>query len=151
MQKEFFKLKKEKQRNFIIKNLLKDDYFKEYHNIFSSTFVENIYLKNQQKEKIKIRNEFINNKITNLLRKYKDNVIDLHIHSTNKYFYDKILKQKLKLSNMINENVLNYRDEFGFTIKELIKDTYESTKNIVKNQELSLEPIVNIIPPFITK
>ena len=62
MQKEFIKLSLEKQRKFIVKNLLKDNYFKQFHNIFKNIFVENIFPRTQQKELVKLRNNYINDK-----------------------------------------------------------------------------------------
>lgn len=142
MQKEFLKLTLDKQRKFIIKNLLKDELFKEFHDEIKSNFVEIIYSKVQQKELIKLRNIYINNKITKILRKYKDNIIDLSSYSANIFFYEQALKQKNKLLKIVNINILNYKDEYGFMIKELIMDIWHDTKNILTIQELSLESIV---------
>ncbi len=149
MQKEFNKLPLDKQRKFLVKNLLKDIYFKEFHDKFKTNFVENIYSKAQQKELIKLRNMYINDKITNILRKYKDSIIDLSNFTTNKYFYDQALKQKMKLENIINTDVLNYKDEYGFTTKELIIETWHNIQKIVTIEKLSLEPIINNITPII--
>ena len=146
MQKEFCKLPSDKQRKFIVKNLLKDEYFKQFHDIFKCNFVENIYPKAQQKEFIKLRNNYINNKITKILRKYKDNIIDLYNFPTNKYFYDQALKQKKKLCSTINIDILNYKDEHGFMTKQLIFDTWNDTQNILVAVELSLESIISNIP-----
>ena len=146
MQKEFLKLPLDKQRKFIIKNLLKDELFKEFHDEIKSNFVEIIYSKVQQKELIKLRNIYVNNKITKILRKYKDNIIDLSNYSANIFFYEQALKQKKKLLKIVNNNILNYKDEYGFMIKELIMDIWHDTKNILTIQELSLESIVNNIP-----
>ena len=149
MQKEFIKLPIDKQRKFIVKNLLKDEYFKEAHDKFKNTFIEDIYPKTQQKDFITIRNSYINNKITNILRKYKDNIIDLHCNPTNKYFYDQVLKQKNKLHNILDLRILNYKDEYGFMIKQLITDTWVAVKDILVNQELSLDAIIEFIPKYI--
>ena len=149
MQKEFNKLPIDKQRKFLIKNLLKDEYFKESHDKFKNTFIEDIYPKTQQKDVIMIRNSYINNKITNVLRKYKDNIIDSHCNPTSKYFYDQALKQKNKLHNILDLRILNYKDEYGFMIKQLITDTWVATKDILVNQELSLQSIIDLIPGYI--
>jgi len=151
MQKEFNKLPIDKQRKFIVKNLLKDEYFKELHDKFKNTYVEDIYPKTQQKNFITIRNSYINNKITDILRKYKDNIIDLHCNPTSKYFYDQALKQKNKLHNMLDLHILNYKDEYGFMIKQLITDTWIATHNILVNQELSLDSIIDLIPDILNK
>jgi len=148
MQKEFIKLSVDKQRKFIVKNLLKDNHFKQFHDIFKTIFVENIYSKVQQKELVKLRNNYINDKITHILRKYKDNIIDLHNFPTNQYFYNQALKQKIKLCNIINIEVLNYKDEYGFFTKQLIMDVWIDTKNILTIPELSLESVINDIPPY---
>lgn len=149
MQKEFNKLPLDKQRKFLIKNLLKDAHFKQFHDEFKTNFVENIYSKAQQTELIKLRNMYVNDKITNILRKYKDNIIDLSNFTTNKYFYDQALKQKMKLENIINIDVLNYKDEYGFMTKELIIDTWSDIQKIMTIEKLSLQSIINNIPPFI--
>lgn len=145
MQKEFIKLTLEKQRKFLIKNILKDNYFILYHKKFTKIFVENIFPKIKRKEILKKRNNYINNKITKILRKYKDYTIDLYNFSSNAFFYKQIIKQKNKLNNLININTLNYKDEYGFTIEELLYDVYKDTKNITINNELSLENIINNI------
>ena len=148
MQKEFNKLPLDKQRKFLVKNLLKDSHFKQFHDEFKTNFVENIYSKTQQKELIKLRNMYVNDKITNILRKYKDSIIDLSNFATNKYFYDQALKQKMKLENIINIDVLNYRDEYGFMTKELIIDTWYNIQKILTIEKLSLQPIIDNIAPF---
>jgi hypothetical protein len=148
MQKDFNKLPADKQRKFIVKNLLKDEYFKQFHMEIKTICVEDIYPKTQLKEFIKSRDNFVNEIITKLLRKYKDNVIDLCNFPTNTHYYNLALKQKSKLSNMINIQVLNYKDELGFMTKQLIMDTWTDTKNILTLEELSLESIVNNIHPF---
>jgi hypothetical protein len=145
MQKEFNKLTLEKQRKFLIKNILKNNYFILYHKKFTKIFVENIFPKIKRKEILKKRNNYINNKITKILRKYKDYTIDLYNFSSNAFFYKQIIKQKNKLNNLININTLNYKDEYGFTIEELLYDVYKDTKNITINNELSLENIINNI------
>jgi hypothetical protein len=145
MQKEFIKLTLEKQRKFLIKNILKDNYFILYHKKFTKIFMENIFPKIKRKEILKKRNNYINNKITKILRKYKDYTIDLYNFSSNAFFYKQIIKQKNKLNNLININTLNYKDEYGFTIEELLYDVYKDTKNITINNELSLENIINNI------
>ncbi len=149
MQKEFNKLPIDKQRKFIIKNLLKDEYFKKSHKKFKNTYIEYIYPKTQQKDFITIRNSYINNKITDILRKYKDNIIDLYCNPTSKYFYDQALKQKNKLHNILDSHILNYADDYNFMVKQLITDTWTNTKNIIVYQELSLDTIIEFIPKYI--
>lgn len=149
MQKEFNKLTIDKQRKFIVRNLLKDEYFKEYHEKIKNTFIEDIHSKAHQKELVQVRNSYVNNKITHILRKYKDNIIDLHCDPTNKYFYSQSLKQKNKLYNMLNINAFNYKDEFGFGVWQLVTDTWLDTTHILTNPELGLESIINFMPNYI--
>jgi len=145
MQKEFNKLSLEKKRKFIVRNLLNDKYFNYFHNDFNNIFIEDIYSKNKQKEMIITRNKYINNKITKILNKYKNYIIDLSYNPNNDFFYKKANKQKIKLINILNPNVLNYKDEFDFTVRELILDTMNDTKNIIIDNNLSLETIINHI------
>jgi hypothetical protein len=145
MQKEFNKLPIDKQRKFIIKNLLNDKHFVQFHEEFTNIYVENIFPKVKQKEFIKLRNNYINDKITKILRKYKDNIIDLHNFPYNNYFYDNALKQKNKLLKILNNDILNYKDEYNFTVRELIIDVWNHTKKILIIENLSLESIVNNI------
>jgi hypothetical protein len=149
MQKEFNKLSIDKQRKFIVKNLLRNEYFKDFHEKIKNIFIEDIYPKNQQKDLVKIRNCLINDKITTILRKYKDNVIDLYSEPTNKYFYDQALKQKNKLENMLNLRTLYYKDEYGFMTMQLVTDVWGTTKDIIASPELSLESIIKRIPDYI--
>lgn len=140
MQKEFNKLSQEKQRKFIIKNLIKDDYFYNYHTKFKILFVEEIYKKNQQKDYIFLRNEYLLNKIIKFLTNYKDNIIDLSTNQNSRFFYEQALKNKNKIIKILNHKInYNYKDENDFTIKDFILDTWNSIKNIVTLQELSLE------------
>lgn len=143
MQKEFNKLSPDKQRKFIIKNLTKDEYFKIFHKKIKILYVEEIYKKNEQKINITLRNEYFLNKITKILTRYKDNIIDYHNNPTSNYFHERILNNKNKLRKILSKNVnYNFTDENGFTIKELILDTWNSIKNIVTVQEFTLENLI---------
>lgn len=144
MQKEFNKLSISKQRKFIVKNLLKDEYFKQFHTKFSNIFIEEIYSKNHQKELIKIRNCKINNKITKILQKYKDSIMDYYFDTTNINFYNNAIKQKNKLEQILDNNVLMYKDEDEFRVFELIIDTYNDTKYI-ESKQASLKSIIEYL------
>lgn len=146
MQKEFNKMSLDKQRKFIVRNMLKDEHFKDLHDAIKIYFVEDMHSKSKLNELIKIRNSYVNEKITKLLRKYKENILDLYSSPNNFYYYNLALKNKNKIQKIINNtNILSYKDEFGFMISELLIDTYADTKNILINQELSLDFIAKNI------
>jgi len=143
MQKEFNKLSKDKQRKFIIKNLIKDEYFSIFHKKIKILYIEDIYKKNEQIVNISLRNNFLLNKITKILTCYRDNVIDYHNNPDSNYFYQQILKNKNKLKKILSKNInYDFMDDNNFTIKDLILDTWNSIKNIVTVQELSLENFI---------
>ena len=97
MQKEFNKLSSDKKRKFIVKNLLKDDYFIKFQNKFKILFIEEVYKKAEQKEQILAKKKYICDKITNILTNYKDNIIDLYCYPTSTHFYERVLYYKNKL------------------------------------------------------
>ena len=143
MQKEFNKLSQDKQRKFIIKNLIKDEYFSIFHKKIKILYIEDIYKKNEQQVNIGLRNKFLLNKITKILTCYRDNVIDYHNNPDSNYFNEQILKNKNKLKKILSKNInYDFMDENNFTIKDLILDTWNSIKNIVTVQELSLENFI---------
>lgn len=143
MQKEFNKLNRDKQRKFIIKNLIKDEYFNMFHKKIKILYVEEIYKKNEQKINITLRNEYLLDKITKILTRYRDDIIDYHNNPTSNYFYERILNNKNKLRKILSKNInYNFTDENNFTIKDLILDTWNSIKNIVSVQEFSLENLI---------
>ncbi len=144
MQKEFNKLTEDKQRKFIIKNLIKDEYFNIFHKKIKILYVEEIYKKYEQKINVTLRNEYLLNKITKILTCYKDDIIDFHNNPNSNYFYERILNNKNKLTKILSKKNINYNftDENNFTIKDLILDTWNSIKNIVTVQELSLENLI---------
>jgi hypothetical protein len=144
MQKEFNKLSINYKRRFIIKNFLRDNYFYNYHNKIKLLYQEYIYTKAEQKNKFEIKQSYFCDKITNILTNYKDNLIDYYCDPTNLYFYNKTIFYKNKLIKMMNYNILNYKDENGFYIYQLILDTWKNTSNIIKNPETSIESIVSL-------
>lgn len=143
MQKEFNKLNRDKQRKFIIKNLIKDEYFDIFHKKIKILYVEEIYKKNEHELNISLRNEYLLNKITKILTRYRDDIIDYHNNPTSHYFHERILNNKNKLKKILSKNInYNFTDENNFTIKDLILDTWNSIKNIVTVQEFSLENLI---------
>jgi hypothetical protein len=136
MQREFNKLEKDKQRKFLIKNIIKDDFFGIYCKEFSSLFIKYIYPKNKCIELNKEREQFLNNSVI-ILRNYKDNIIDFSINPTTE-LYNCILDIKKTISELIKENKLDYRDENNYSFRDLIIDAYYDTINLIYDYKLSL-------------
>jgi hypothetical protein len=148
MQKEFNKLTIQKKRKFIVKNLLKDEYFIKVHDKFKTLFIEDAYTKAEQKQQSLIKNEYIINKITCILTNYKDNIIDLHCNPSSEYFYKQALQYKNKLYKIFDLNFLNYKDENNFYIHQLILDTWIITKEIIVKLDTSIEDIILRMPYY---
>lgn len=144
MQKEFNKLNLDKKRKFIIKNLLKDNYFCNFHNKFKVLYIKEIYPKTEQKQQIIIKQTYLIDKISNILTTYKDNIIDLYCNPTSDYFYKKALYYKHKLHKLCNIEILQYKDENDFSIADLIIDTWNNTKNILIKHDTNLDDILQI-------
>ena len=149
MQKEFNKLTLDKKHKFIVKNLLRDEYFIKFHEKFKTLFIEDIYTKVEQKEQLIIKKKYFCDKITDILTNYKDNIIDLHCYPTSNYFYERALYYKDKLDKIFDLNILTLQDEYGFKIHQLIIDTWISTKEILVKDDTSIESIVLRMPNFI--
>jgi hypothetical protein len=146
MQKEFNKLSIDKKHKFIIKNMLKDEYFLMFHYKIKTLFIEYITTKTEHKAQYIIKQKYIIDKITNILTNYKDNIIDLYCYPTSDYFYKKALYYKNKLYKMYNIEFLNYIDENNFSIMDLILDTWKNTKDILVKTELDLHDIIFRFP-----
>jgi hypothetical protein len=149
MQKEFNKLTIQKKQKFIVKNLLKDDYFIKVHDKIKTLFIEDVYTKAEQIQQILIKNEKMLNKITYILTNYTDNIIDLYCYPTSDYFYNQVMRYKNKLYKIFDLNILNYKDDNEFKIHQLILDTWIITREMLVRPEIGIGDIISRIPDYV--
>lgn len=150
MQKEFNKLDDIKKRKFLIKNILKNDFFIKYHNEFS-LFIEYIYSKRKQAKELKERDEKIYlDYCANILTNYKHNVLDCVLFTTStdpvkSEFYLFALSNKLEIEKLFNNKLINSHDENGFTFSDLLSDVIYQLEPLLTNElyNLSLSYLLN--------
>lgn len=139
MQKTFNNLTINKKRKFLVKNLLRDDYFMFAHSVIKFNCICELNFKNQCANLIESRNEYHLDKFSSLLTKYKDFIIDLYTEPNNKYYYNQVVKYKNKIKSYPIYLIYKYKDFNDFGWKDLFDDVVNITKSIVLDKNLSIE------------
>lgn len=139
MQKTFNNLTINKKRKFLVKNLLRDDYFMFAYSAIKFNCIYELNFKTQRTNLIESRNKYHLDKFTSLLTKYKDFVIDLYAEPNNKYYYNQVVKYKNKIKSYPIYLIYKYKDSDGFDWKDLLEDVVSFTKSIILDKNLSIE------------
>ena len=133
----FEKLTEYERREFLIKNIMKDELFEKYHELFNSDFIPYIYSKDEQEEKIKQRdnNIFVNN-FNDTLNDYKNSIHELlSQQSRYKDLYYSVADNIEQIEKIAKSDKINYVNNKNISIVKLILEFYDDNNGLIDRLE----------------